>query len=298
MRPFTSRPYRSGLAPEARRVSGVAPRQQPAVDDLLAVQVRERHFRRRDEIEVPVAGDLEEVGFELRQVAGSLQRGRVHQERRVHLDVAVFPRVQVEHEVDERPPHPRAGAVQDREPGARHSRGPLKVHDAERHAEVDVRFRLEVEHGGRAPLPHFHVVGRARADGHGLVREIRNHQQDRAQARFDPVEFRLKRLDLGAARLVRREEVRGVLAGLLGPRHVLARGILLALELLHFRDERPPLGVERRQGVEFGVHPLAARGEAFTDHIETIADQCWIEHGSDRISKGPTAAIRSRLWRV
>ena len=298
MRPFTSRPYDPASLLKHGRVGRVVPRQQPAVEDLLAVQVRERHFRRRDEVEIPVARNLEEVGLELRQVPGAEERRRVHQERRVHLDVAVLPRVQVEHEIDERPRHARAGAEHDREPRSRHSRGPLEVHDAERHAEVDVRFRLEVEHGGRSPLPHLDVVGRARADGHGLVREIRNHEQGRAQARFDPVEFRLERLDLGAARLVRREEVRGVLAGLLGPRHVLAGGVLLALELLHLRDERPPLGVERREGVEFGVHPLAARGEAFTDNIETIADECGIEHGSDRISKGPTAAIRSRPWRV
>ena len=272
-------PYRPGFAPKTRSVGRVVPGQEAAVHDLLAVQVRERHFRRRDEVEVPLTRDLEEVLLELGQVSRPEQRRRVHQERRVHLDVAVFPRVQVEHEVDERPRHARAGAEHDREAGARHLRRPLEVDNAEAHAEIDVRLRLEVEHGRLAPLPHFHVVGRARADGHGLVREIRNHEQGRAQARFDPVEFHLERLDLCATRLVGREEVRGVLAGLLGPRHVLTRGVLLALELLHLRDEHAPFGVERRQRVEFGVHALAAGGEALADQVGIVADECGVEHG-------------------
>ena len=63
--------------------------------------------------------------------------------------------------------------------------------------------------------------------------------------------------------------------------------VLLALELLHLGDERAPLGVERRQRVEFGVHAHAALGEAFADDIEMIADEGWVEHVSDRISKAP-----------
>ena len=149
-----------------------------------------------------------------------------------------------------------------------------------------------------APLPHLHVVGRAGAHRHRLVREVGDRQQDRPPARFEAVELRLEGLDLAAARLVRGEQVRGVLAGLLGPRHLLPRRVLLALELLHLRDERAPLGVERRQRVQFGVHARAARGEAFPDDVEMIADECGVEHVSDRISKGPTAAIRSTAWRA
>ena len=62
---------RAGLAAEARRVGGVADRQLAAVEDLAAVEVGQRHFRRRHQIEIPLAGDLEEIGFELRQIAGA-----------------------------------------------------------------------------------------------------------------------------------------------------------------------------------------------------------------------------------
>ena len=68
------RAVRAGLAAEARRVGGVAQRQRAAVEDLVAVQVRERHLGGRDQVEIPVAGDLEQVLLELRQLAGAGQR--------------------------------------------------------------------------------------------------------------------------------------------------------------------------------------------------------------------------------
>ena len=38
------------------------------------MQVRQRHLGGRDQIQIPVAGDLEQVRFELRQVARAGQR--------------------------------------------------------------------------------------------------------------------------------------------------------------------------------------------------------------------------------
>ena len=65
---------------------------------------------------------------------------------------------------------------------------------------------------------------------------------------------RLELLDLLTPRLVRREDVRHVFAGLLGPGHGFTRGVLFALEVLDLRDElaaigrqRPPVVRERRR---------------------------------------------------
>ena len=85
---------RSGFAAEARRVGRVLQRQLPAVEDLAAIQVRDRHFRRRDQIEIPLAGDLEQILLELRQLPGAVQRRRRHQKRRLDFGVAVLARVQ------------------------------------------------------------------------------------------------------------------------------------------------------------------------------------------------------------
>ena len=92
-------------------------------------------------IQIPVAGDLEEVRFELRQIAGSGQRRAVRHERRLDLGVAVLRGVQVEHEVDQRAREARACADQHGEPGARDLRAALEVDDAERRPEIPVRLR-------------------------------------------------------------------------------------------------------------------------------------------------------------
>ena len=59
--PAHVRAVRAGLAAEARRVCRVPQRQLAAVENLSAVQVGQRHFRGRDQEQIPVAGDLEQV---------------------------------------------------------------------------------------------------------------------------------------------------------------------------------------------------------------------------------------------
>src|SRR4029453_18980295 len=90
---------RSGLAPEAGRVRGVAEGQGAPVEDLTAIEIRERHFRRGHQVKIPLSGNLEEVLLELRQVAGADQRRAVCEERRLDFRVAVGARVEIENEV-------------------------------------------------------------------------------------------------------------------------------------------------------------------------------------------------------
>ena len=112
-----------------------------AIEYFAAVHVRERDFSGRHHVQIPVAGNLEQVRLELREVAGSGQRRAVDHERRLHLHVAMTGRVQVEHEVDQRPLEPRARADQHREPGAGDLGPALEIDDAERGAEIPVRLR-------------------------------------------------------------------------------------------------------------------------------------------------------------
>ena len=84
------------------------------------MQVGHRHFGRRDEIQVVRAlasrGDLEQLVFELGQIAGAEERRVLDHERRVDLFVSVLPRVQFDHETHERALELRAGSPQDAEP--------------------------------------------------------------------------------------------------------------------------------------------------------------------------------------
>jgi hypothetical protein len=64
---------RSGFAAEARRIGGVLQRQQSPVENLTAIQIRHRHFGGRNQVQVPFAGDLEQILLELRQLPGPVQ---------------------------------------------------------------------------------------------------------------------------------------------------------------------------------------------------------------------------------
>ena len=164
--PAHVRAVRSGLAPEARRIRRVSHRELPAVEDLAAIQIRQRDLRGRNEEQVPVAGDLEKVLLELGQVAGAAQRIRIHEERRLDLGVGVLLRMELEHEVDQGARQPGAGAHQHREARARHLCGALEIENAELGPDVPVRLRLEVERARSAVPPDLDVVGRGRPDGH------------------------------------------------------------------------------------------------------------------------------------
>src|SRR5262245_36954045 len=86
---------RTRLAPKARRVCRVSDREVATVEDLPPMEVCERYFGRRHQIQIPVAADLEQIRLELRQVSGARQRGSVRQERRFDFGIAVCPGVQI-----------------------------------------------------------------------------------------------------------------------------------------------------------------------------------------------------------
>ena len=104
---------RSGFAPEAGRIRRIANRQLAAVEDFATVHVRQRHFGGRDEIQVPLAGDLEKVGFKLRQLSCSHQRCGIDEDRRLYFGVRMLARVQIQHERDERAFESSSSACQD-----------------------------------------------------------------------------------------------------------------------------------------------------------------------------------------
>ena len=71
------------------------------------MEVRDRDLGRGRQVPVRPL-EPEEVLLELRELSGPEERGRVDEERRQDLRVAVLPRVEVEHELDERA---RSGAA-------------------------------------------------------------------------------------------------------------------------------------------------------------------------------------------
>ena len=110
---------RARLAPEARRVGGVADRQLGGLEDLVAVEVGDRDLGRRDQVQL-VAGDDVHLVFLVRDLARAAGGRRVDDGRRPDLGHAVLARVDVEEPVDQR----RAGAATRRpcRPGSRSPR--------------------------------------------------------------------------------------------------------------------------------------------------------------------------------
>ena len=141
---------RTGFAAKTRRVRGVRARQRRAFEDLVGVQIRDRHFRRRNQVErarivLSAAPGLEQVVLEFRQLPGAAHRLGVDQKWRINLGVAVLAGVQIEHEGDQRALEPRAEPPQHRETRAADLGRALEVQNAQRGAELPVRLRLEIE---------------------------------------------------------------------------------------------------------------------------------------------------------
>ena len=95
-------PVRSRLRAEARRVRRQAQRQPIRFDDRVAHEVRQRHLGRRNQAQLVLALEREQIRGELRQLARAEQRRIVDEIRHVRLAVAVLARVHVEHELRDR----------------------------------------------------------------------------------------------------------------------------------------------------------------------------------------------------
>jgi len=59
---------RAGLAAETGGSTNKRLRERRRIEDLFAIEVRDRHFRGRDQVVLLLTGELEEVLFELREL--------------------------------------------------------------------------------------------------------------------------------------------------------------------------------------------------------------------------------------
>jgi hypothetical protein len=107
-------------------MGGVAAGHSGLLDDLARDDVGERHLGGGDQ--PPAIGGLVAVLAEFRQLAGAIHRLVAHQDGAVDLGQAVLGRVDVEHELRQRPVQARDGALHHDEAGARELRGGLEIH--------------------------------------------------------------------------------------------------------------------------------------------------------------------------
>ena len=143
-------------APASRRkhgvVGGVADRQLGGLEDLVAMEVRDRDLGRRDQVQVVARDDVHLV-FLVRDLAGAPGRRGVDDGRRPDLGEAVLAGVDVEEPADERALEGRAEAAVDREARAGDLRAALEVEDAQAIGDVPVRLALPGRAAAGASAP-------------------------------------------------------------------------------------------------------------------------------------------------
>src|SRR6185369_392186 len=123
----------------------------------LAVIVGDRHFGRRNQVQFAFVFELEKIRLKLRQLCRAKKRSTIDDERRQCFEVAVFARLNVEHEADQCAFESRAGAIQNRETCRSDLCRTFEVENSERRAKVDVIFWCEGKLRRRAPTTNLDV---------------------------------------------------------------------------------------------------------------------------------------------
>ncbi len=271
-------PGRARLRAKAERAGGEAQGQAFLLEDLLADQIGHRHFGGRDQ---PVAvARAEQVLAEFRQLIGAEHRGIAHQNRRVDLEIAVLAGVQIEHELHQRPLHPRQRALQHHETRAGELGRRIEIHQAERLADLDMLLRPEPlgKLRRRAEAADLDIVVLVLALGRVFAGQVR----DRGEFIF---EQHFRRLDRGLEFRQRRLQLGDLVLQRLGDRGVLARhrgadflrcGVASLLRDLQGEDRGASLFVEIDQAL--GARGQRTAGESLVKRFRIVAYRSDIMH--------------------
>src|SRR5439155_23883979 len=83
---------------------------------------------------------------------------RIGHERRQYFFIAVFLRMDIEHEIDQRPFEPCAHAGKQRETGTGDFRRPVQIEYSQRRTEIAVGLGRKIEVWGIALAPEWHIL--------------------------------------------------------------------------------------------------------------------------------------------
>src|SRR5579883_576454 len=274
---------RAGLAAKAGRPGGDADGQRGGVEHGIGEQIGQRHLGGGNQPQVRVF-TLEEVGGELRQLAGPAHGLGVDERGRKDLGVAVATGVEIEHEVGEGALEAGAGAAIDGEARAGDLGRGGEVEHAQALAQFDVIARGEVEGARRAPAADLDVVLRGAAGGHAGVRQVGDRQEQRLKVGFELALAGFERGDL-LVEPARTFALRvaffcrsGLRGGAAAGGEFGRQGLAAIAQRIERGDGRAAVGVQRAEAAEVGGG--AAPGEPRLDLIEMLADESGIEHGS------------------
>ena len=141
-------------------------RQRVRGEDFVAHGIGKGDLRRRDQVQragvvlrrVAAPRHREHVGLELRQLGRADERIGVDQIGRIALDIAMLPRMRVEHQLRECAMQVREIVAQEREARAGEPRRRREIEHAQRLAEIGVVPGREFERGRLAIATDLDVV--------------------------------------------------------------------------------------------------------------------------------------------
>ncbi len=285
---------RSGLAAEARRVRDEAFRQRRSVEDLVAVEVRDRHLGGRYEKEFPVA-DAVQVVLELRQVARADHRLAIDEHGGPDLLVPVLPTVQVDEEVHQRADEARSVAAKHGEARATDLRGAREVDEPALGGNLPMRSNA-VASARRAPLADDHAVLFPTL-GNFREREVRQPQHDLLERALGLGELALETGDLLAERAAAGNEIVGRLPRPSEPGDFLRGGVTRRLALLDSLDRGTAVALERGRSLEEWRVLLqrAAPAHRLAQRIDLLAKDADVVHGYSVGTPGTTSDLKPQF---
>ncbi len=114
---------------------------------------------------------------ELRQLACAKHHFVAHQQRRIDFGIAMLIGVEIEHELPDRALQPRQAFLQHHKARAGQFRRRLEIHEAERAAEIVMRFWREGIVAHRTEYVALHIAMLVDAVGHIIERQVRDRRQ-------------------------------------------------------------------------------------------------------------------------
>src|SRR5262249_15912666 len=170
---------------EARCIRGHLYRQARGVENLVTVDISQRHLRSMNQIQTAFVGNLEQVLFELRELSGAEQSPGVDHEWRLHIFIAVHSCLPLETEIYQRALEPRAPPFEYCEPGPADFRCALQVEQSQSNTDVHVIPRFEREVPGRSPARDLDVRSLIDSYWNGIVRQIGDAVHETLEVGFD-----------------------------------------------------------------------------------------------------------------
>ena len=165
------------------------------------------------------------------------------------------------------------------EAGAGDFRRGLRVEDAEVGADVPVGFRFEAEVFRLAPAADLNVLGVIFADRDGLVRNVRDLEDDLSLAGSQFGELVVVGFDFCFDLCHLGEDLRGISPGFLDLRDLLGRFVLLLFQRIVLLLQLPALLVDGDEFIDFGVEVAVAGLDRSFDSLRVFADDFNIQHG-------------------